>query len=338
MANDILINAISIGSYRIKPIADDLNNAKKQLDKLNQYGALASATYCGPDGRTALFPMDYADRAADAGIKLAVILNQLEQYRKLLDAAPEEFSDIDNRYKNQLIDWWGHTTYLAEAFFDGLFSPGSSTTVKEKNAEDVFGQNTAKDILTLNKWLEGEWVDDHLAELPMWAREFIKEHLPNIFENLPDEFDQAKFITEVMLMIASGDKIGALKKIAEELVVKDGPPIISTFTNLDDQFYINAIFGMLEEYQEYVKDPSLVNLLNIGWSSTGGALFKTAGDAAWDIVKILPGSGWYDKYGVKDAKDAFNVIYTEMKIEVDKACKEDGGFFKMWLNGWNSIL
>lgn len=111
MANNILINASSVGSYRVKSIADDLNNAKNQLDRLNQYGALASATYCGPDGRTALFPIDYADRAADAGIKLAAILNKLEQYRQLLDAAPEEFADIDDSYKNQLTEWWERIDY-----------------------------------------------------------------------------------------------------------------------------------------------------------------------------------------------------------------------------------
>lgn len=120
MANNILINTSPVGSYRTKNITNDLNNAKRQLDRLNQYGALAGATYYGPNGAASLFPLDYADRAANAGIKLAAILYKLEQYMQLLNATPEEFADIDDSYKDQLSNWRERNYYMAGVFLDDL--------------------------------------------------------------------------------------------------------------------------------------------------------------------------------------------------------------------------
>lgn len=371
MANDILINAISIGSYRIKPIADDLNNAKKQLDKLNQYGVLASATYYGPDGRMALFPMDYADRAADAGFKLAAILYKLEQYRQLLDAAPEELSDIDNSYKNQLIDRWGYATYSANRIADYILGSGSVDTEVTVGESISQGNDLSADTAKLMKWLDGDWIDDIYQDLPIWKREWLKKMLSYIKGKvLKGKFDDAYDIVQKAL---EGDFNGAVKKLTKTFSKILTPGKMSYFEKLGLDFVLNSVFGAAEDYQEYLKNPTAENLLNVGWTSTVGSVLKTTGDAAWKVVKLIPGiSDWYESQGVEDMGDAFNTIYSEsvrailgddvadgvesyyaengglfrglikgfgeIKKEVDNACKEDEGFFKMWLNGWNSIL
>ena len=223
-------------------------------------------------------------------------------------------------------------------------------------------------------WLDGEWIDEQLSDLPLWMRESIKEALSDASDGFfGDGFGDAYGITQKIL---EGDYLGALKDATEALYGaynKSHKIDLNFFEKLGPKFYINSVFGMAEEYMEYAKDPSLQNLLSIGWSGTVGSVFETAGDAAWGVVKYIPGvSDWYEEHGATDMGSAFNVMYTEsvraiwgddmadycgsyyanngglfdglvngfkeIKQAVDESCEKHGGILGVWLNGWNSMF
>lgn len=216
------------------------------------------------------------------------------------------------------------------------------------------------------QWLSGDWIDEQFGDLPLWMRESLKETLKDVADKaFGDGFGSAYDVTQKIL---EGDYLGALKKVTGVLYKKEG-----FFNSLGPKFYTNSVFGMVEEYIEYAKDPSLTNLLSIGWSGTVGSVLETTSDAAWDVVKYIPGvSDWYEQHGAEDAGDAFNVAYTEgvraiwgddmaeycgsyyanngglfkglvngfkeIKSYVDDSCEKHGGIFGVWLNGWNSMF
>lgn len=224
----------------------------------------------------------------------------------------------------------------------------------------------AQTAAAVMEWLDGEWIDEQLADLPLWMRESIKEALSDAADGFfGDGFGDAYDITQKIL---EGDYLGALKDATGVFYNEKG-----FFKGLGPKFYINSVFGMAEEYIEYAKDPSLQNLLSIGWSGTVGSVFETTGDAAWDVVKYIPGvSDWYEKHGATDMEGAFNVMYTEsvraiwgddmadycgsyyanngglfnglvngfkeIKQAVDESCEKHGGILGVWLNGWNSMF
>ena len=221
-------------------------------------------------------------------------------------------------------------------------------------------------VAAVMEWLDGGWIDEQLSGLPLWMRESIKEALSDASkEFFGDNFGSAYDITQKIL---EGDYLGALKKATGVFYNKKG-----FFNSLGPKFYINSVFGMAEEYIEYAKEPSLQNLLSIGWSGTVGSVFETTGNAAWDVAKYIPGvSDWYEEHGATDMGSAFNVAYTEtvraiwgddmadycgsyyanngglfdglvngfkeIKRAVDDSCEKHGGIVGVWLNGWNSMF
>lgn len=229
-------------------------------------------------------------------------------------------------------------------------------------------------VAEVMEWLDGEWIDEQLAGLPLWMRESIKEALSDASkEFFGKTINESYDITQKIL---EGDYLGALKDATEALygAYNESKKIdLNFFEKLGPKFYINSVFGMVEEYIEYAKDPSLQNLLSIGWSGTVGSVFETVGDAAWDVVKYIPGvSDWYEEHGANDMGGAFNVMYTEavrfiwgddmadycgsyyadngglfdglvngfkeIKQAVDDSCERHGGIMGVWLNGWNSMF
>lgn len=230
------------------------------------------------------------------------------------------------------------------------------------------GKVSFDNVAGFMEWLGGEWIDqdDTFGKLPMWMRESLKETIKELADELiVDSFSD---YWEAAQNLFEGEYIEALKEIAGAIYEDD-----NFFKNLAPQFYVNSVFGMVEEYIEYAQDPSLINLLSIGWSGTVGSALETGGEAAWDIVKLIPGiSDWYDERGVEDAGGAFNAIYTEgvrlifgddmadycgsyyaengglfnglvngfgeIADYIGDACEDAGGIVGLWKSGWNSIF
>lgn len=212
--------------------------------------------------------------------------------------------------------------------------------------------------------LSGDWIDKEFPNLPQSAREHLKKVLELIGEKLYG--DDITDINSILAEVARGDYVEALKEAAK--MIYCGKP--GFFANLDGEFYINSVFGMLEEYGDYCKDPSLINLLNIGWSGTVGSVLETVSDKSWGFVKYIPGiSEWYEKHGATDGASAFNVMYRESMRAIfgdDMAeyCgsyyekngglfgglvngfkeiggyigEKSGGIVEVWKSGWNSIF
>lgn len=108
MAKDILVDSGALGSNILKTARKDISDAKEEIDRLDYYGAMASATYISPDGVMPLFPLEYAYSAVSLSAKLEDILGKLGRYASLLDSGPDGFSEIDGKYKHELTDWWEH--------------------------------------------------------------------------------------------------------------------------------------------------------------------------------------------------------------------------------------
>ena len=227
--------------------------------------------------------------------------------------------------------------------------------------------NTENAISTDTNAQNGNSIDEAIANLPMWEREIIKDALKKYEKSLIG--DNPTAILDAVELARKGDYEGATKKILGMFADSE-----SWGGKLQDQYIINSITAGIFGFADYCKNPTFENLCKIGWGCYGpGAVLETAGNAAWDIVKKIPGiSAGYDKYGVTDTKGAFNTMYTEwtrvflgdkmadsvknyyadnggyfeglynggkrIVNEVHEASKRNGGIIGLWQRGWNSIF
>ena len=234
------------------------------------------------------------------------------------------------------------------------------------NTAETGENGESQQIADAMKWAKGDWIDDAFADKPLWFRESLKESLKDVYKNtFGVDLVAAYDATQKLL---KGDVIGALKKCANDLFKGE-----TYFGKLETKFYINQVLDGVEGYWKFVEEPSFENLVQIGWNIGPKAVLETTSDAAWDVVKLIPGvSDWYEQHGATDAGGAFNTMYTEWtrvffgdKIadgvstyyadngglfsglvnggkeianEVKKSCDKHGGIVGVWLSGWNSIF
>lgn len=232
-----------------------------------------------------------------------------------------------------------------------------------KKVSEVGESQAAADVMS---WLKGDWIDEAFADKPLWFRENLKESLKDIYKDtFGSDLVAAYDATQKLL---KGDVIGALKKCANELFKGE-----TYFGKIETKFYVNMVLDGVEGYWKFVEEPNFENLLQIGWNIGPKPVFETTGNAAWDIVKLIPGvSDWYEQHGATDMGSAFNVAYTEwtrvffgdnvanevstyyadngglfpgiynagkfIVDEVKKSCDQHGGIFGVWQSGWNSIF
>ncbi len=228
----------------------------------------------------------------------------------------------------------------------------------------AFGKKSSSP--TISDFLNGDWIDHYFPNCPLWLRESLKEGISDIAEGFFGE--EIGSFGEIASKVLDGDYLGALKEVTEKIYKEDG-----FFNSLGPKFFINSVFGMVEQTNEFLEDPSLENFLSIGWSGTVGSALETTGDAAWGVVKFIPGvSDWYEAHGATDMESAFNTAYTEwartifgddmaeycgsyyanhgglfgglwygfgeIKKEVSASVKKHGGWIGCWCSGWNSIF
>ena len=339
------MSEIVVDTYKLRQFSKRITDVNNRIGRLNK----RIKTLYEETGLSGLYEIKQENI-------LSKYSSRLPKFKDYLDRTAFDFECLEKSLANK----------------DILNSGGAQNAITSSKDNSLFGD--AKTAASVMEWLDGEWVDEQLSGLPLWAREAIKKVLSEASEKFFGKTINESY--DVTQKILDGDYLGALKDATEALygAYNESRKIeLNFFEKLSPMFYINSVFGMAEEYLEYVKEPSLQNLLSIGWSGSVGSVLETTGDAAWDIVKFIPGvSDWYDKHGATEMEDAFNVMYTEsvrafwgddmadycgtyyaqngglfdglvngfkdIKKEIDKSCEKHGGIVGVWLNGWNSIF
>ena len=222
-------------------------------------------------------------------------------------------------------------------------------------------------------------IDEQYNKLPSSVRENIKSCAKNWFGSGVSAY-------EITHQLFDKDFEGAIEKFCKdiadkagdgisEIVFSDGSPDfeLGFDQKLYGKYIINSIWDGTKATKEFIDNPSMENLIQIGWNSTVGSVLDTVADEAYSFVSKIPFIGdWYAKRGATDGGSIFNVAYTEwtraifgddmansvstyyadnggrfkglvngydvIKDAVTDSCKKSGGIINMWLDGWKIIF
>lgn len=115
---------------------------------------------------------------------------------------------------------------------------------------------------------------------------------------------------------------------------------------LDKEFYKNWISQPIKDAADIVRDSMSDNpdyayeahkLGEFAWNFGPGAVLKTGGDAAWNVVKDIPVIGdFYKDRGVTDAEGAFSTVYSEVAYAIT-GNEEDRQYFRNFYSDHGGI-
>ncbi len=91
--------------------------------------AISMAKYNSPTGRQSLFNATFAEETGQLYGRIENALRKLQEYRVILDSAPDAIVDIDQKQKNEITNWWERTTYHISSLFEDKNRTGGETTV-----------------------------------------------------------------------------------------------------------------------------------------------------------------------------------------------------------------
>ena len=113
------------------------------------------------------------------------------------------------------------------------------------------------------------------------------------------------------------------------------------FGGLEKSFYKNVLGGTLGNAKNIVKDMyfgdgnpayELEQLGEMAWNSGAGSVIKTTSDAAYNVVKNIPGIGdYYAEKGVTDGEGAIGSIIGDITLMVtgdSQAAAADQNYYK----------
>lgn len=115
---DVSVDTGQLSSRLLNKSEGYIEGSIKSLSRVSG-GALY---YIGPNGYERLFPSHIISEISSIQNDLHKMLRKLEQYSALLNSGPDEFADVDGRYKNELTNWWGRTSYHAGNLWGDLLS------------------------------------------------------------------------------------------------------------------------------------------------------------------------------------------------------------------------
>ena len=95
MAKDVYVNISEMPSNLVKQAEDYINTALRTIYKFDR-----SPQYHSSEGYSNLYTVDVMDELAILTSKIAEVSNKLERYSHILSVGPEQFVEIDYRYKN----------------------------------------------------------------------------------------------------------------------------------------------------------------------------------------------------------------------------------------------
>lgn len=185
-------------------------------------------------------------------------------------------------------------------------------------------RDQVKDMSQVMKYLNKGWIDE--SDYPMWIKELSKKIYSWSTKKLLGDNKGVITAYEITQLIFEGDYVKATEKFASSILKEKGGNPILSFLGVDDMetdFWINVYSNGITSYCQYAKEPSVINLLNIGWSAGVESFLETGGDCAWNIVKLIPGiSNYYEEKGIDSTGEAFNDVFVST---VSIMCGEEIG-------------
>ena len=112
---------------------------------------------------------------------------------------------------------------------------------------------------------------------------------------------------------------------------------------LEKQYFKNwigtAFNDAIDAYKLMDTDPQACvhKIGEAAWNFSAGAPLKTAGDAAWNVAKKIPGIGsWYEERGATDSESALGVGLSEMMYAIT-GNQEDADYVKNYYSDHGGI-
>lgn len=114
MAELICVNTGEVSSALLK---QSISGAETSLSGLKSMSKGMSGLRCERStGNVALFTSGITSGVNDAVRALNVAQAKLEQYAALMDTGPSELIAVDQRYKNELTNWWERGSYSVQTW------------------------------------------------------------------------------------------------------------------------------------------------------------------------------------------------------------------------------
>lgn len=297
---------------------------------------------------------NFAGKIVSAQNGFRSVVDALQNGSQAADICARSFENIDDA--------------LAKIMAGGGENGGSAGAINNVIPDNI---DSIEDVFDL--------IDEQYNKLPASVRENIKSCAK-------DWFGSGVSAYEITDKLFDKDFEGAIEKFCKdiankagdgisEIVFSDGSPDfkLGFDQKLYGKYIVNSIWDGAKAAKEFIDNPSMENLVQIGWNSTVGSVLNTVADEAYGFVSKIPIIGdWYAERGATDGGSIFNVAYTEwtrvifgddmansvstyyadnggifkglvngfntIKDAVVDGCKENGGLVNMWLNGWHSIF
>ena len=176
-------------------------------------------------------------------------------------------------------------------------------------------------------------LDDAYWNAPEAARFAIDQFLEIVDDGMEGDdapYSPKKYVDayKILKKVSEGDYNGAVSDFGKKLLkggikeafdLPSGNPLSPASllgideTSLKTGYAINLIEDTAESATLAVIDPNLKNTFGFAWNTAIEPILETSGDAAFNVVKYIPGIGnYYTDQGARCGSDAFQIMLGDM--------------------------
>ena len=267
----------------------------------------------------------------------AQMANLMQNYQSLFMNVTKVLNAVNSLWSPNMSNNFGGKITAAQKTFETVVSMLSHGSSAAKFASSTFSGDigAAMDACFGDSAVSG-WLQENAAGLDPQASSFIM----GLIESGTVD---AKTLLSVCQQVKNGDYNGALSLVADKGIdwiadnLSGGIPEGSLVEKLNDATGGALGLATIEKdfYKNWIKEPlknaidayqlnnsgdysgALKELGKMAWNSTGGAVIKTCGDAAFDVAKNIPGIGeYYANQGATDFEGALGVMIKDVNYMV----------------------